>query len=57
MDNQSTYYLKPVHIESQVQICPKILESSRKFSKIDVEVFHAGSLVGKALITAQMIEG
>lgn len=56
MDNLSAYFLKPVQIDSSIQIRPKIIEMSRKFSKVDVEIYHAGNLVGKSLVTAQMID-
>ncbi|TBL75064.1 DRTGG domain-containing protein [Paenibacillus thalictri] len=56
MDNMSFYMVKPLQIDSIVEIRPKIIEVSRKFSKMDVEIFHAQSLVCKALLTAQVID-
>jgi predicted transcriptional regulator len=55
MDNMSTYFLKPVQMDSQIEIRPTLIEVSRKFGKIDVEIYHAGSLVSKAMLTAQVI--
>ncbi|GKS09351.1 DRTGG domain-containing protein [Paenibacillus chitinolyticus] len=57
MDNMSTYFIKPVQIESEIQIRPNILEVSRKFGKIDVQIYHAGTLVCRAMLTAQFIDG
>ncbi|WP_209974984.1 DRTGG domain-containing protein [Paenibacillus eucommiae] len=56
MDNMSTYFLKPVQIDSRIEIRPTIIEVSRKFGKIDVEIYHSGSLVSKAMLTAQVID-
>jgi len=56
LDNMSTYFLRPVQIESEIEICPRIMEISRKFGKIDVEIYHMNHLVCKAMMTAQVIE-
>jgi predicted transcriptional regulator len=55
-ENLSIYFLKPVQIESIIEIRPQVLELSRKFGKVDIEVFHEGQLVAKALMTAQLID-
>jgi predicted transcriptional regulator len=56
LDNMSTYFIKPVQIESEIEIRPTIIEVSRKFGKIDVAIYHAGTLVSKAMLTAQVID-
>lgn len=56
LDNMSTYFLRPVQLESEIVIRPNIIEISRKFGKIDVEIFASGHLVSKAMMTAQVIE-
>lgn len=56
VDNMSSYFVKPVQIDSLVEIRPKLIEVSRKFGKLDVEMFHGGALVAKAMLTAQVIE-
>ena len=55
MDNMSTYFVKPLQIDAKIEIRPTIIEVSRKFGKIDVEIYHAGALVSKAMLTAQVI--
>lgn len=50
------YFHKPVQIESKLMIHPRILESGRMYSKIDVEVYHEQELVGKCLLMAQLID-
>lgn len=58
MDNMSSYFVKPVQIDSEIEILPRIIEVSRKFGKIDVAIYHANTqtLVAKAMLTAQFID-
>jgi predicted transcriptional regulator len=56
IDNMTTYFIKPVQMESVIEISPKIIEISRKFGKIDVEIYHEGQLISKALLTAQVFD-
>jgi predicted transcriptional regulator len=56
VENMTTYYLKPVQIDSTIEIYPKVLEVGRKFGKVDVEVFNQGILVGKTMMMCQLID-
>ncbi|MEQ6377796.1 DRTGG domain-containing protein [Bacillaceae bacterium S4-13-58] len=56
VENLTTYFIKPVQLESKLTLKPKLLEAGRKFAKVDVEVFHEKSLVGKTLMMAQLID-
>lgn len=56
VENMTIYFLKPVQIESMLDIYPRVLEVGRKFGKVDVEVFNEGVLVGKAMMMCQLIE-
>ncbi len=56
IENLTIYTLKPVQLESEVELIPRVLEMGRKSAKLELEVFHDGNLVSKALLTAQMIE-
>ncbi|MDQ0272078.1 CBS domain-containing protein [Cytobacillus purgationiresistens] len=56
VENMTIYFLKPVQIESMLEIYPKVLEVGRKFGKVDVEVYNEGVLVGKAMMMCQLIE-
>ncbi|WP_408007185.1 DRTGG domain-containing protein [Pseudalkalibacillus sp. A8] len=56
VENITLYFLKPVQIDSKITIRPKILELSRRYGKVDVEIYHEGDVVGKALMMAQLIE-
>jgi predicted transcriptional regulator len=56
IENMTIYFIKPVQIESMIEIVPKVLEAGRKFGKVDVEVYNQGALVGKALLMCQLID-
>ncbi|CAI9389182.1 DRTGG domain-containing protein [Niallia sp. Sow4_A1] len=56
VENMTIYFIKPVQMDSVIEISPKILEVGRKFGKVDVEVFNHGILVGKAMMMCQLID-
>jgi predicted transcriptional regulator len=56
VQNLTLYFLKPVQIESVVEIWPRILDLGRKQAKIEVEMQYEGQVVAKALITAHTID-
>jgi len=56
VENMTIYFLKPVQIDSVLEIIPRILEVGRKFGKVDVEVYNDGVLVGKAMMVCQLID-
>lgn len=56
VENITIYFIKPVQIDSQLEIIPKVLEVGRKFGKVDIEVFNEGKLVGKAMMMCQLLD-
>ncbi len=56
MENLTVYFIKPVQIDSTVDVRAKLLELGRKFGKVDVEVYNEGDLVGKAMMMCQLID-
>ncbi|MBA2873800.1 CBS domain-containing protein [Thermaerobacillus caldiproteolyticus] len=56
IENITIYFIKPVQIESTIDIKAKLLEVGRKFGKVDVEVYNEGTVVGKALMMCQLID-
>lgn len=56
LENIAAYFLRPLQLESQIEIRPNIIELSRKYGKVDVEIFHGANLVCKALLAAQAID-
>ncbi|MFS0865259.1 DRTGG domain-containing protein [Fredinandcohnia sp. 179-A 10B2 NHS] len=56
IENITIYFIKPVQIETLLEIRPKVLEVGRKFAKVDVEVYNDGVVVGKAMMMAQLLD-
>lgn len=56
LENMTVYYLKPVQLESTVLVKPSILDISRKAAKIEVEVSFNNEIVGKAMLTFQLLD-
>ncbi|MDI3258012.1 MAG: DRTGG domain-containing protein [Kyrpidia sp.] len=56
VENVSIYFLKPIQIDSTLSVKAAAIDMGRKFGKADVELYHNGELVGKALFTAQVLE-
>jgi len=56
LDSMSTFFLKPLQIDNEIVIRPQLIELSRKFSKVDVEVHYNHFLVAKAIVTVQLID-
>lgn len=56
VENITLYFIKPVQIESTVDMKGKLLEVGRRHGKVDVELYHEGGIVGKALMMAQMLD-
>ncbi|MFZ3578195.1 DRTGG domain-containing protein [Virgibacillus sp. DJP39] len=55
VENITVYFMKPVQIDSEILIKPRLLEVGRVYAKIDVEVFNDKQMVGKGLLMAQLI--
>jgi len=56
IENLSIYFIKPIQIESTIEIRPRILEMSRKSGRLDLEIYVENTLVCKALMIAQVID-
>ena len=56
LENMAVYFLKPVQLDSLISIKPSILDISRKSAKVDIEVAFEGEIVGKALLTFQLLD-
>jgi len=56
VENLTTYFIEPVQIDSSLTIKPQILEAGHIYAKIDAEIYHGRKLVGKGLLTVQLIE-
>ncbi|MBS2969997.1 CBS domain-containing protein [Metabacillus sp. KIGAM252] len=56
VENLSIFFMKPVQMETLIEIHPRILEVGRKFGKMDVDVYNEGVIVGKAMMMVQIME-
>ncbi|WP_163971628.1 DRTGG domain-containing protein [Oceanobacillus halotolerans] len=56
VESLTVYFIKPVPIDSELIIKPKLLEVGRMYAKIDVEVYSERKLVGKGLLMAQLMD-
>jgi predicted transcriptional regulator len=56
MDNLSTYFVRPLQIDSEIVLTPDIIEVSRKFGKVEIVVTHQDRMICKAMLTAQVLE-
>ncbi|PLT31167.1 CBS domain-containing protein [Peribacillus deserti] len=56
IENITIYFIKPVQMDSMIEIHPRVLEIGRKFGKIDIEVYNEGRLVGKAMMMCQLFD-
>ena len=55
-ENMTIYFIKPVQMESILTVKPRILDMSRKFVKMDFDVYSDQTLVGKAMMMFQLLE-
>ncbi|WP_258881768.1 DRTGG domain-containing protein [Paenibacillus sp. sptzw28] len=56
VESMTTYFVRPVQLESEVAIVPKLLEMSRKSAKLEIELEDPSGLAAKAMLTAQLID-
>jgi predicted transcriptional regulator len=55
IESMTTYFVRPVQLESEVAILPKLLEMSRKSAKLEIELKDPSGLAAKAMLTVQLI--
>ena len=56
LENFTVYFLKPVQMDSIVTIKSNILDITRKSAKVEVEVAEGNNIVGKAMLTFQLLD-
>jgi predicted transcriptional regulator len=56
VENLSLYLLKPVSVDSVIELRAHILDFGRRFAKVEVEVMEGQELSAKALLTTQVLE-
>lgn len=56
LENINMYFLKPIQLDAEVFIHPQILDISRKSAKVDIEVMENNQIIGKAMLTFQLLD-
>ncbi|ANY65069.1 DRTGG domain-containing protein [Paenibacillus algorifonticola] len=56
LESMTTYFVKPVEMDSEITIIPRAMEMSRKSTKLEIEVRDRNGLAAKAMMSAQMID-
>ncbi|REB06550.1 CBS domain-containing protein [Sporosarcina sp. BI001-red] len=55
-ENLSIYFMRHVQLGSKVIVEPQILHMSRRVVKMDISLYSEGEMIGKALVTYQLLE-
>jgi predicted transcriptional regulator len=57
VDSISTYFMRPVQIDSQIEIVTDLIDMGRSFCKVEVSMTDSrGELIGKALMSAKVLK-
>jgi predicted transcriptional regulator len=55
LDCTSSYFLMPLQIDDVIEIVPHVIEMSRRFCKIDIEMNSKGARVARSMFTARIL--
>lgn len=55
VDSIMTYFMKPVQIDSVIDIDSEIIDMGRNFCKVEITMYKKKELIAKALISAKMV--
>lgn len=55
VDSSAHYFLVPLQIDDEIDIVPVIIELSRRFCKIDIEMICRGTRVARGMLTARIL--
>lgn len=55
-ENIMIYFIKPVQLGSVLTVKPRVLDMTRRFVKMDFEIFHESAMIGKAMISFQLFD-
>lgn len=55
LDSSSSYFLIPLQMDDVIEIVPTIVELTRKFCKIDMEIVANGARIARSMITARIL--
>lgn len=55
VDSIVTYFIKPVQIDSIIDIVTKVIDRRRSFCKVDIEMHKDKELIAKAILSAKIL--
>ncbi len=56
IDSFMIYFIRPLKLESLVQVHANIINMGRKFCKVDIEIYHKEQIVAKAMMSAKLLK-
>ncbi|MFU0824107.1 DRTGG domain-containing protein [Clostridium sp.] len=55
VDSVCTYFMKPVQMDSIIEIVTRIIDIGRSFCKVDIEMYKKKDLIAKSMISAKIL--
>lgn len=55
LDSLSSYFLIPLQIDDKIEIVPTIIELSRRFCKVDLDIISNGNRVARGMFSARIL--
>ena len=56
VDSINTYFMKPVQIDSKIQIYTQIIDTGRNFCKVEIEVYDSKKeIIAKTFLSARIL--
>lgn len=55
VDSVSTYFIEPIQMDSAVEIITQVIDISRSFCKVEINMYKKKKLIAKALLSAKIL--
>lgn len=56
IDSFTVYFIKPLQLDSKIEIDAEVINRGRNFYKVDLSVRHNGEIVSKAMMSAKIMK-
>lgn len=56
VEQLNVYYFQPAQLDNHLRLYPRVVDNSRRSSKVEVEVYIYSQLVAKAMLTCHLME-
>ena len=57
IESVTSYFMRPVAIDSQLHLEPAVLEMSRKSAKLEIQLSDSSGVAAKAILSMQLMDG